>query len=117
MPIKSISAIVLEVALVLIGFKFAILAIGLLAYKWRVAFDGDRVTFFQGTHCVAVCRMMPEEVDHVTLIDQQWIPRRLLIVKTNGERLETLYGVALADLSIVVNRLQSMLDMAQTEEE
>lgn len=109
LPITSIGYVVLVAALVLAALRLSILAIGLFAYKRRVTFDGDRVRFLQGSHCVATLIASPDEIDRITILDPRWTPRRLQIVKANGETLETLYGVAKSDLTAVVKQLQKML--------
>ncbi len=108
-PFMAILSIILGCALLLAALKLSMIAIGLFAYKWSVEIDGDRVTFRHGNHCVACCIMRIDQTDRITLLDPRWTPRRLQIVKTNGEILETLFGVAKSDLTVVENQLQRIL--------
>ena len=108
-PFTSIAKIVLLGAVSLAALKLSIALIAMTAYKWRVLIDGKHVSFFQGTNLVASCNMVPEDTNNVELIDSRWLPSHIKICKTNGETLETLYGVAPSDLRIVLAHMHKML--------
>lgn len=115
-PFRTIANMLLVVLSVMAAFKLVIMVIRMLAYSWRVSIDGNRVSFLQGSYVTATCKMNPRDTTKISFVDSRWLPRHLQIVRTNGEIVETLYGVEKSDLNVVVERLQGMLDSPQNSE-
>ncbi len=116
-PATNTAGTLLIAALCLALLKLTIVIACMMAYRWRVSIDGNRVEFFQGSHKIVTCLMGPEVTKSITVVDSRWFPGMLQVARTDGTVFETLYGVCRTDLDIVAERLKQRLAPSPFDEQ